>query len=644
MKVKLVSMPWHNYNRPSFAIGSLAAFIRDREPRVSIQCHHEHVSVWKKIEDLYATLTPLSIPAELVYLHHFYPESAVNAERHILAWLNRTDEVGREFLKPHRFAKQDLNRLLNVTGRHLSEAARFLSEGVDLVGLTTSFSQLFSSLCLGRALKEQNPSLRIVFGGVAASVAGGSLLAEYPFIDFVVCGEGELRLLHLLRCLLEGKEENIDPTTGILTRQNYQRPGQSGAWLKGAAWEVANLDELPLPDYDDYQEKVRGKGVLPFLPMESSRGCWWDRRAKTGNPFRACYFCGINGHAVRRDKSISRIMEQANLLSAKYRNTRLFFTDSLLRLTDRRELARAIRISGKSYSLNLELRADIKASLLVDFQEACSVNVQIGVEGLSTAYLKRLNKGTTTIQNLCGMRACDELNIPCGNNLILGFPGTTQAEVEETRFNLLNYAISFTPLNFSHFTLDPDSTVFLQPGRFGVSNICMAVAFQQSLPPEVARRLKLPWLDFEEEGKQADWRPIQDACRTWRDLYRTIREKPPVPGIAKALFYFDGGDFLELIDARKECRTITLEALWREVYLYCTEIRSRREIAARFQGQAKEDYLVTEILEPLLAERLMFREQDQYLSLAIASTSSEAIRRIRTEEGRECKQKANYEG
>lgn len=628
-------MPWHAFASPSPAIGVLAAFINAREPRVSAECRNEHIRVWAKLEQTYETISSLGRAAELLYLQHLYPERGDIVTSEICDWIKNAKNPlpGDYFPEPFwTLEKQDFVRALAVTRDHLAESAAILAKDADLVGLTTTHSQLFSSLCLARALKQKKPSLQIVLGGWAASLCGPSLLAEYPFVDFVVVGEGELRLLHLIRCLLEGKRD-IAPETGVLTRNNlagghflpcHQQPCTN--------WEVANLDELPIPDYDEYYERALENKVLSRLPIEGSRGCWWDRRSITGDVFAACYFCGLNGRVTRRDKSIARIVETLKRLSSRYCNTRFYFTDNLLRSSGRRQFAKAVRAAGRSYQFVFEIRADIDASTLLDLKEAGCAEVQIGVEGLSTAYLKRLNKGTSTIRNLYVMRACYELEIRNVSNLIVGFPGATPLEVEETCRTILNAAIFYAPLYPMVFWMDPYSAVFSQPGRFGVKNIRMSEHFQKCLPPDVCSRLTLPWFDFDVEGEPADWKPVQEACKTWEALHRRIREKGSAFGIAKTFFYFDGGKFLELIDCRNGIRSMILPSLGRDVYLYCMEIRSRRQIAQHFQDRITGEELVEKILEPLVAGGVTFRESDQYLSLAVAPTLSEAIRRIRAQE------------
>jgi radical SAM superfamily enzyme YgiQ (UPF0313 family) len=56
------------------------------------------------------------------------------------------------------------------------------------------------------------------------------------------------------------------------------------------------------------------------------------------------------------------------------------------------------------------------------WEAGCST-VTLGIEGLSTRYLKRLGKGTSTIQNLQALKTCFELEIANQSNLLTGFPG-----------------------------------------------------------------------------------------------------------------------------------------------------------------------------------------------------------------------------
>jgi hypothetical protein len=211
----------------------------------------------------------------------------------------------------------------------------------------------------------------------------------------------------------------------------------------------------------------------------------------------------------------------------------------------------------------------------------------------------------------------------------VGFPGGSAREVEETHGNIMRYAIAYDPLIVSQYGLEPHSVVFQLPERFGVTNIRNDEAFQKVLPPEVASELLLPWLDFDTKDDPADWTPAVVACDRWRELHERLQEDKAFPDIPKPLFYFDGGTFLEIIDRRHGFRTITLEKLYRDVYIYCMEIRSKARILEHFRGRASEETIVNAVLAACLAENLMFEEDGKHLSLAVAWRPSVATRRIR---------------
>jgi radical SAM superfamily enzyme YgiQ (UPF0313 family) len=116
---------------------------------------------------------------------------------------------------------------------------------------------------------------------------------------------------------------------------------------------------------------------------------------------------------------------------------------------------------------------------------------QFGIEGLSTAFLRRIGKGTTVIQNLQAMRVCTELGIDNDANLIVDFPGSTPAEVAETARTILDYALGFSPLNVTRFHLGVDSTVDTLRAEFGLRNVRNKDLYRVGMPEDVWARLQL---------------------------------------------------------------------------------------------------------------------------------------------------------
>jgi len=89
-----------------------------------------------------------------------------------------------------------------------------------------------------------------------------SVLATYPWVDYIVRGEGELPF-HALCTRLATQALDERPPRGVVSRQIAA--GESGMW------QVDDLDALPIPNYDAYYERVAPTGH-GFLPIEGSRG------------------------------------------------------------------------------------------------------------------------------------------------------------------------------------------------------------------------------------------------------------------------------------------------------------------------------------------------------------------------------------
>jgi len=167
---------------------------------------------------------------------------------------------------------------------------------------------------------------------------------------------------------------------------------------------------------------------------------------------------------------------------------------------------------------------------------------------------------------------------------------------------------------------------------FGVEDVRNHPRYAEFLPAEVRARLVLPhraWT-YTPAGRPADWTPVREACRRWQEMHDEIRSAALREGRTppKALVYLDGGDFLEITDHRGVSRRFTLSGVWRDVYLECLGTRAFVDLEARFAGAADAAQL-REILDRLVAERVMYAEEGRYLSMAVASRPDLAARRLK---------------
>src|SRR5207249_10382972 len=140
-----------------------------------------------------------------------------------------------------------------------------------IIGFTSMFHQNVASLTLAKLIKDLYPQVKIVFGGAHYDGEMGlEYFRAFPWIDFVVVGEGEVPFPILVRQLLEGKTDGVP--AGVAYRKGNQVAFQPNQQL------FSDFQRTPPPDYDDYFEQLSAeapqsfKGLDRILLYESARG------------------------------------------------------------------------------------------------------------------------------------------------------------------------------------------------------------------------------------------------------------------------------------------------------------------------------------------------------------------------------------
>ena len=613
LDVALVAMPWTCADLPSAALSALSAYVRRERPQYTIDCHSEFVDVSAVVgAGLYAAIAKETNEiGMLMYMPLTYPERLGHVLEGFREWVVKRAPVEPAF----RDADFDVERTFSTTvdklRSHVADLARRLSH-VRVVGMTCTHGQLFANVALARELKRLNPRVTIVIGGARSigSRSGHTVMSEYDCFDYLVEGEGERALVALLDTLAGADESVLTAEVPV------------GGGIFSAPSGELRMDELPMPDYDEYAARADRLGVSWSIPVEGSRGCWWDRTKRTGDAKDTCFFCSLNVEwGGYREKLSARVVHEMVVLSDRYRNLNFTFLDNIMRLNGVEALAESIKRTHREYSFFHELRANITPHELLVLSEAGLDSVQIGVEGLSASLLRRINKGTSPIQNLAAMKTCAELGIRSNSNLIADFPGSTAQEVSETCHVIEEYALALPPLNVTGFRLTLSSTVDNLRSEFGVANVRNLEMYRHGLPEEVFDRLELFDKDFDQVTPTADWTPVRRAIERWVELHHARR--------GHLLIYRDGQTYITIDDSRfGDFSTGTFEGLERDLYVYCLEIRTFDQIAKWFRATNSEQ-AIRDALQLFVDSRIMYSEQDRYLSLALAPTPRIASQRIR---------------
>jgi ribosomal peptide maturation radical SAM protein 1 len=587
MDVALVSMPWAIFNRPSIQLAALQAYLDRELPQIRTVSLHPYLEIAAAVGlDNYRMIAENTWAAEALYCGLLFPEQKKQAA-----------EVYRRSMRGCRTPLYS-DLLLTLEQQMEQWLGNQDLTSCRLVGFTVCFSQLPSSLYAAKMVKKHYPHLHVVFGGSTCTPElGASLLTTCADIDFVITGEGERPLANLTDHLLTGAP--LQPEN-ILSREN------TGLVPVSADREIPRLSDLPLPDYRNYFEQMKGVGLdfIPVLPLEFSRGCWWNK----------CTFCNLNlqwkGY---RSKKSGQVLGELAAMIKEYQVLDFTFTDNALPPGEADRFFAATADSGLDLNFFGEIRTLKKSKTYRAYQKGGLRSVQVGIEALSDSLLKRMCKGTTVMDNLAAMKFSLAAGMVLDGNLILEFPGSTRKEVEET-LTILELALPFRPLSGAGFFLGHGSPVCNNPEKYGIRSLVAHPLNRKLYPRHILDQLEMLIKSYRGDRtiQKKLWQPVRAKIREWQDFHRT-RSNSALP----ALGYRDGGTFLVIRQELPGSRPLhhRLRGLSRKIYLTCEEPVAVTMLAEQFSGIAKDRLMA--FLRDLEQKKLVYCNETSCLALAV---------------------------
>jgi ribosomal peptide maturation radical SAM protein 1 len=478
------------------------------------------------------------------------------------------------------------------------------------VGFSSTFQQHVASLALARQIKEQHPQVAIIFGGAnVEGEMGPAFMRAFPWLDYTVSGEGDVALPALMARIANGESGVGVP--GVSGRVN-------GAVIDGGlAPRVERLDDLPLPDYDEYfaaLERLGAPQVLGSqevrLNFESSRGCWWGEK-------HHCTFCGLNGLGmVYRSRRPEQVLDDLRVLSDRYGVLAYISVDNILDMHHIEGLLGPLGDGHYDYRIYHEVKANLTRAQLHILRRAGIVQIQAGIESLNTHVLALMRKGTTMLRNVRFLKWCEYYGFRVEWNLLMGFPGETLADYDEqVRLIPLLYHLT-APSNWGAVVLDRFSPYFEDPS-FPVRAVRPFAAYRFLYPVEgldlnkAAHAFECDWGDT---VPLAEREPLMVAAREWD----ARRGRQPAPTLA----YERAPDWLRILDRRDPAspRVLVLRGLEAAVYEACTETdHTAARVAEQLQqsGAAITAADVERMLLRLCELEVMLEEDGHFLSLAL---------------------------
>jgi ribosomal peptide maturation radical SAM protein 1 len=473
-----------------------------------------------------------------------------------------------------------------------------------IVGFTSVFQQHVASLALARRLKQRAPHITNLFGGAnCEGVMGAETLRQFPFVDVVVSGEGDLIFPTLVRRILGG--ESIDGLAGVRTRRNIDDSFRLQTYSNAPV--VRDMDALPWPDYSDFFSQFEASRLSeewqPGLYFETSRGCWWGEKMH-------CTFCGLNGGTMAfRSKSSARALEELTALATSFPDCDVQVTDNILDLQYFKDFLPALAEAKLPVDLFYETKANLTREQIRLLAAANIRKIQPGIESLSDAVLKLMRKGVSAMQNVQLLKWCKEFGVHPYWNLLWGFPNEPQEEYAAMARLVPQLTHLPAPIGVAGLRLDRFSPNFIAAEQYGFANVRPLVPYNHiyALDPGAVANLAY-YFDF-------DYRDHRDVAAYVAPLLRELQRWQQAPAWNDVIA-FDNGDHLAIWDLRPaagEALTV-LEGIDRRLYLAADSASDLRTLT---QQQSEESAEVEGRLERLVDSGLMLRDGNRFLSLAI---------------------------
>ncbi|GII66803.1 RiPP maturation radical SAM protein 1 [Sphaerisporangium krabiense] len=432
MRIALVNMPWAPIDVPSLALGILRNTVARSIPDAEVVDVHAHL-------DYLDWCAGLTVDDYRFYSDHTYFEGYGDW---IFSAALYDDPDWRVAEFRDRYAASMTPGELSLTLRLHGSAPRFVADladrlaaiAPDIVGFTSTFQQTTATLATARRLKLLKPDTIVILGGANCDgVQGAALHRNFPFIDYVVRGEGEAAFPQLLTFLattappspppVASRPASVGEIPGLCRRAS---DGTSTANPMRA--RPLRPSEIVAPDYGTYFDRLDTSTardrVEPKLVVEGSRGCWWGEK-------HHCTFCGLNGTALEfRSKSPDRFYGEIMDLVERHRIRDMFVVDNILDMGYLNSVLPRIAESGQDLRLRYEVKSNLRRDQLETLVRAGLTHVQPGVESLSGRVLGLMGKGVTGCQNVRLLRDAASVGLSLSWNYLYGFPGETDDDYE----------------------------------------------------------------------------------------------------------------------------------------------------------------------------------------------------------------------
>jgi len=619
LDVCFILMPYAAIERPSIAIGLLKSSLKQKGIKSKVV--YANIKFAEKIGLNWYESIDYRLPSDLLgewtFSESAFPDFNPNPEDYF-KWISLDKSKQKILWKIRDSATKFIDKL----------AQKIVNMQPKIVSCSSTFQQHCSSLAILRRIRELNPNITTIMGGAnCESEMGLTTHQIFSWIDYVISGEGDNIFPELCQLILTGGISSNSNTLpyGVLAPLHRDK---AHFVLQPPRATVDYLDNIPIPDYDDYFDALNKsslKGIVdPGLLIETSRGCWWGQKSH-------CTFCGLNGDGMTyRSKSINRVVEEFFELSRRYRIYKFSVVDNILSMQHLEELLPILAEQKEKYQLFYETKSNLTRRQVKKLAQAGVIWIQPGIEALDDSVLKLMKKGTTTAINVQLLKWCREYGLRVAWNMLCRLPGELdQWYLEMAKWLPLIIHLQ-PPSGLSRVQYHRFSPYCEHPDEFGL-NLSPSPNYNYVYPLSL-KDIKNICYYFDDNSesdiddlsllkteKRSGLKKVQKFVSQWNQVFQS--DSPP------SLLMSIQDEELKILDTRPCAlyRSLTLTDLHQKIYLICDRALTLKEILRELSKQYNLYCSLDEvqlILNELQNLNILIKLSNRFLSLAVSENMS----------------------
>ena len=321
-----------------------------------------------------------------------------------------------------------------------SELKKYLvNEKPDYIAIYVNLMTKINVLDIIKYIKSTDSikNAKIILGGPEVRYNANDLLEHGA--DFVVIGEGEATMLELITTIESKNGYELNSINGIGFKDD------KGKIIFNAERSlISDIDTLPFPnrsgiDISKYQEAWKNHHNLDAISVSTMRGC----------PY-TCRWCSraVYGLTYRR-RSPEKVAEELLKIKVEYNPDTIWFVDDVFTISHKWLTGFNEELKRNNLKIKYECitRADrLNEEVIKTMKETGCFRVWIGAESGSQRIIDAMDRRVKVEQVREMIQLSKKYGIEAGTFIMLGYPGETEKDIEET----INHLKKSNP---DHFTI-----------------------------------------------------------------------------------------------------------------------------------------------------------------------------------------------